>query len=261
MSPINIKPYESNLGGNFYRIGSSRLDNKESDRSTSNIKTNKVSGTLSIDINSSEKVSLSPESKKVTARERVENRASNQLLSASLVLTTRSSLNDELIDGVSKLKSIASDIKKEVNPINKQKLVDEANSLAESLTNQFNNALEEDPTLTDDFNVSVLLSPSSNAETSNKYTQISITSLSSPNSSGLEGIDFSDADSAIDQIDLTLTNLKAKQSQLDSVSTDISQNTSLAISSLKVQSNTLENQDQDGSDENVVTEVTQNFLG
>jgi len=226
-SSFSVKPYESNLRGGY---NTSNLSS--SNKSQAPVQARQVSGKLKIDKSTASSQQNSSDTRVASDRQRVENKIGNLLLTSATQLTVRSSLNQSFSDGVSKLKTLAKSIKTEVDPTRKEDLIAEANSVLTSLQSQYDSAVADDPNLSKDINITALVKPGDQTTDSSKYKKVSISGATSPNASGLSGIDFSDPDTAIEKIDISLATYSQKQNSYNATSTEIAGATSKALSQL-----------------------------
>jgi hypothetical protein len=264
MAEFQVKPYETNLR-NFRKSSifsnddnSSAITNSEK---TSN--TTKLSGSLRIKSNTSTTATSNFDNQATPPdnRERVENKTSLILFNSSTKLTNRQELNDTLIEGVKELKTLTKQIGNEVNPVKKAKLVDEANTLLNSLKDQFNEAKKDDSTITSTINIDNLVKSGKPTTEGDKFTNVSISSSISVEDAGLNSLNFSDTDNTLDKLESALTSFSTKKASFESSSKQILGATSDALSEFEAESNVdRSSEDQANELSKKITESTENIL-
>lgn len=162
------------------------------------------------------KVTTEPSSEAVSinikkGRTQAERQASSALLSASLDATTKQDITEKIKYAAASIKQLTENLQAETNPTQKSNIRNEINSAINSIQNEFEKAVEENPYLSETNLWTAVIKPNTEIDEPNKIYSVNIVKAMSPEELGLTSLSFSDEDieSTIDDletIDLALAN-------------------------------------------------------
>ena len=259
MSFLSVNSYGGRLGSSTLSSlsGSSKSQIGENGSNSKNFSSLKITRNQN-----ASPVGDSPDSNKLqlTGTDAVENKTSNILSSSTSDLNSRKSYTESTINGINKLKVISEEIQNEVNPERKQSLIEEADSILSTLKSQYSDAIEKNPNLAQDSISTALVKPGADYREGQKFTEVLSTAILSPSQAGLDSVDFSDPETATDQLDASLANYGIKSASYESSSSEINGATKKAISQYEASSKSKTSDKKEVNVQEVITSNSKNLI-
>ncbi|MCB0325482.1 MAG: hypothetical protein KDD69_17995 [Bdellovibrionales bacterium] len=151
-----------------------------------------------------------------------ERRATGILFDASRSVSDKQSATAALLDTVGKLQENAEEIERETNPTRRQELVEESEALAQEAQQQFEAAVEENPSIAQNETITAVIQPGADPTSGVTTFTTSVSAASSPEQLGLTTIDYSDAEGSQAALGDVASTLRTSLTAFQSVSTDLS---------------------------------------